>query len=406
MNRVGCGAPFYSMYIGPDGQFAPCCLYNTLDPVGTVSNLDDLKRLYNSEEMISLRKDLIEGKKPEKCNNCWRYEEKGLNAYREYFNGDQLYDDQIIKKSIYNDFKIDEIKIRHFDIRFSNKCNLKCRTCNSNFSSSWYADEVKLDWDFSKKKIKEIEDKESILDFIFSQLHNVQEIYFAGGEPLMMEEHYMILDKIIEIGRSKDIKIVYSSNFSKLKYGSWDVIKQWQHFDKVDYMGSLDGSYERGEYIRKNLIWSEVINNIERLISECPHVNFKYNPCVSLLNAYNFIDLHREWCINGYMSHEQMDVNILDHPDHLRISNLPDNHKDRLREKYNLHSQWLVKRYGWSHANDEIEKVIKFLDNDPVDGWEREFYRRQIRLDGLRNEKFFDVFTEYRDLDKLILPVK
>lgn len=405
IDKVFCGAPFYSVYIGPEGQFSPCCLYDTLSPAGFVRNKEDILQQYNSKEMVNLRKDLMMGGKPPKCFNCWRYEKQGIKSYRDYFNT-KLYDEKTIQETVFNDFKIDEIKIRHFDIRFSNKCNLKCRTCNSNFSTSWYSDEKKLgirNW--NKPKLKQVENPESVLDFVFEQLPNVQEIYFAGGEPLMMDEHYRILDRIIEIGRAEEIKIIYSTNFSKLTYGKWDVIQQWKKFKEVDLLASLDGSYERAEYIRKNIIWSEVIKNIERLKTECSHVNFTLGICVSIMNAYNFVDLYKEWVELGYLYPENISLNILDKPDHFRISNLPDNHKRKLTEFYNSHIEWAVSKFGGRSENikRELENVIKFLKQPPKVGWEKDFLTSEMPIDKIRDENFFDVFIEYEDLKDIIL---
>ena len=405
-SKTFCGAPFYSLYIGPDGQFSPCCIFDTLNPITKVRDKNEILEAYNSEEMVNLRKDFLTGLKPKKCHSCWRYEDSGNVAYRNYFNT-KLYDENIIKTAIYNDLKINDVKIKHFDIRFSNRCNLKCRSCNSNFSSSWYNDEVKLGYTFSQTKIKEIENKESVLDFIFSQLDSVEEIYFAGGEPLMMEEHYMILDKIIEMGRENDIKIIYSTNFSKLQYGKWDVTNQWSKFKEVDVMASLDGSYERGEYIRKNIVWSEVVENIEKLNSTCSHVVFKLGICVSILNAYNFVDLHKEWVEKDYVNISSIDLNILDQPQHLRISNLPQHHKKTLKELYENHINWMSTNYEDELTTSpikEFRKLITFLEKDPYPNWEKEFFLKEIEVDKIRNEDFFTVFPEYKDLkDKILI---
>jgi radical SAM protein with 4Fe4S-binding SPASM domain len=405
-SKTFCGAPFYSVYIGPDGQFSPCCIFDTLNPITKVGNKEEILEAYNSEEMVNLRKDFLNGLKPEKCHSCWRYEDNDNVAYRNYFNT-KLYDENIVKTAIYNDLKINDIKIKHFDIRFSNICNLKCRSCNSNFSSSWYNDEVKLGYKISNSKIKEIKNKESVLDFIFSQLNSVEEIYFAGGEPLMMEEHYKILDKIIEMDRQDYIKIIYSTNFSKLQYGKWDVINQWSKFKRVDVMASLDGSYEKGEYIRKNIVWSEVVENIEKLKSTCNNVTFKLGICVSILNAYNFIELHKEWVEKGYLDVNMVDLNILDQPYHLRVSNLPVNHKKSLKELYENHIEWMLKNYDeelTTHPIKEMIKLLTFLEKDPHPNWERDFFLKEIPVDKIRNEDFFNVFPEYNDLkDKILI---
>lgn len=399
-----CGAPFYSMYIGPEGQFGPCCLYETMDPIGIVKNKQDIIDIYNSEKMVNLRKDLHDGVKVKNCFNCWRYQDAGQHSYRLFFN-DYFTDDGITSGSINNDFKINDIKIRHFDIRFSNKCNLKCRTCNSNFSSSWFIDEEALNINPNRQKIKKIEDSESVLEFVFSQLENVESIYFAGGEPLMMDEHYQILERIIEIGRADKIKIVYSTNFSKLTYGKYNVIELWKHFTEVSVQASLDGIRERGEYIRKNIKWNEVEQNAIKLKQECPHVHFTLDICVSLMNAYDVMTLHKEWSIMSFIRIERINFNILDKPEHFRISNLPQHHKDKLIKLYEEHIEW-IKEFEPNpelHMGpvNQFNRLILFINNQPTPGWEEEFWIKNYPVDRLRNENFFEIFTEYEDLKYL-----
>ena len=102
---------------------------------------------------------------------------------------------------------------------------------------------------------------------------------------------------------------------------------------------------------------------------------------------------------------QNISLNILDKPEHFRISNLPDNHKLKLTEFYNSHIDWAVSTYGDRAENikRELENVIKFLEQPPRDGWEKEFLISEIPVDEIRNENFFDVFIEYTDLKERIL---
>ena len=100
-------------------------------------------------------------------------------------------------------------------------------------SSSWYSDNKEL---ASNERLKEIgsdyynnvdkdrtsslisvNDKVSFLELLQPHYDCVDEIYFAGGEPLVMPEHYQILDKLLELGRT-DVNIRYSTNFSKMVF--------------------------------------------------------------------------------------------------------------------------------------------------------------------------------------------
>ena len=65
----------------------------------------------------------------------------------------------------------------------------------------------------------------------------MQEIYFVGGEPLFMEEHYTLLNRMIELGLT-DTHIRYSTNPSIMKYKSTRVVDIWKNFENVFCAGS------------------------------------------------------------------------------------------------------------------------------------------------------------------------
>ena len=92
----------------------------------------------------------------------------------------------------------------------------------------------------------------------------VEYIHFAGGEPLITDEHYKVLEKLIERGRT-DITIRYSTNFNQLKYKKYDVIEMWKHFKHIQLMTSLDDYGDRYNYIRNGGEWNNVIENYKKL---------------------------------------------------------------------------------------------------------------------------------------------
>jgi|TARA_B110000483_G_scaffold77031_1_gene95888 organic radical activating enzyme len=401
-----CSAPYIASYIGMQGEFMPCCLFDWKSRLSTYSGDDNLLDHMNSTAAVQLRKDLHNGVRAKPCGHCWELEDKGLDSLRDNFN--RLYDyDEIVKATNANNFFIPDLKLRYIDIRFSNKCNLKCVTCGSIWSTSWYGDSVKLGDSLpSEPKLKSIENTDNLLSQIYDQIDNIEQIYFAGGEPLMIPEHYKLLNKIIDKGRADKVKLLYSTNMAKLTYGKWDVVPLWKQFKEVCVQASLDGSHSRGEYLRTNIKWVNVEANIERLQKEVPHLNFNISPTVSWMNSYNVVDLYREFIEKKYLVVGRIHTNILHGPEQYTLWKLPKEHLDALVSKYSKHIEWIKTLDAPDHLiiKDIIafEKVIIYIKEGlelKLDNHKEETYSLiHANLDKLRKVDFFNIFPEFADL--------
>ena len=144
--------------------------------------------------------------------------------------------------------------MKYFDIRFSNICNFKCRGCSPILSSAWFEDHEKL-FRYKSTKPKLIEcSTGNASDKLWQQLTelipSIDEAYFAGGEPLIMEQHYKVLQTLLEYDRS-DVVLAYNTNLSLTKYKNYDLISLWRQFKHVHVSISIDDIGARGEYFRK-----------------------------------------------------------------------------------------------------------------------------------------------------------
>jgi len=385
-----CIAPFFSYYVDASNDLRPCCV----SELKGVKVTDTPINLYNHTNLKNLRHALVNGIRDLSCDNCWKAEKVGMNSLRQGLTGRFLGEIKNLKKTVNRDYSIDKLDIRYLDIRFNNKCNLKCRTCGPGFSSSWYNDYVELNPKFPViKKLSSNVRVEDITDI----LDTVTDIYFAGGEPLVTDEHYEVLDYLIKNNRT-DVIISYNTNFSKLTYKNYNVLDYWSKFKKINVAASLDGSYARGEYIRKNLIWKTVVKNRKALL-KLPHVNFTINCTLSVMNAYNIVDLHKEWVELGYITPNGYNVNLLFGPDPYCIKDLPDNHKTQLIELYTNQIEWLKQFEDCDNVINGYSSAINLL-KEPRNQqrWETEWRRVMHGLDKIRNEDFYSTFPEYKDL--------
>lgn len=430
-NGAFCPAPFFSYYIDTNNKLSSCCVQNA----GNNSIAPDivsgvpLKQIYNHQSFTDLRKDLVEGVKNKQCDRCWMNEEIDTRSMRHgmlEWMGQWEGAEEYVRNSMTNSYTVDEPVIHYIDIRFDNTCNLRCRTCFSHYSTSWYPEEKQFALEHPQASMRSAQpiqftSANVTVEELKPNLKTVKRIYFAGGEPLITPQHYEILQFLIDIGRT-DIELYYNTNFSKLTHSKFDVIEYWKQFTNVSIGASLDGSYERGEYIRKNISWAKVVENRERMIAEVPHVRFLLSPTVSIMNAYNVLDFHREWVEKKYIGPYDLNVNLLFGPPTYNIKSLPENHKEKLRVLYADHIEWIKsikpsfdgrKHKHWFHEEFSsvldpglclggFQSVLNLLNQTPDPRWPSYWDKNQW-LDVKRGEDFYEVFPEYEDLRNIIV---
>jgi hypothetical protein len=166
-------------------------------------------------------------------------------------------------------------------------------------------------------------------------LDYVEQIYFAGGEPLLMEEHYNILDELVRRGRF-DVRLIYNTNFTHTDLKGKSVFEYWKQFNSVAVGASLDAMGPRAEYIRKGTDWAVVEQNRRDMMRICPKVDFYISPTLSIINAWSITDFHRDWVEKGLLKPQDLNVNILQDPAYLRIDIAPVDYKQQIQSNSTL----------------------------------------------------------------------
>jgi hypothetical protein len=161
---------------------------------------------------------------------------------------------------------------------------------------------------------------------------------------------------------------------------------------------SLDGSGKHGEYIRKGTEWKQVEQNRIEMLQVCPQVDFYISPTLSIMNAWHLPDFHRDWVERGFIKPQDLNVNILQDPAHLRIDIAPMKYKQRLRIKYQEHLEWLRGKDPLQRAIMGFESAVNFMmatDNTPLIDT---FWRKTHELDSIRSESWSDMIPELQAL--------
>ena len=404
INKAFCVLPFVHTHLNTEGDVFPCCVGWTPEKVTSLGYLKDntLEELFNSPKLKQLRVDMVNGvRRDDFCTACFQREDNGFVSAREGNNSDFKDEIEDIISQMEPDGTMPEV-IKSWDIRYSNLCNLKCRTCGDIYSTTWSRENEQFDGQPYQEFVSyEGEDP------LEKQYGNVEKIYFAGGEPLIMPQHYQTLQRLIDSGRSKKVKLVYNTNMTKLYYNKHNIIDMWLNFREVSIGLSIDNFGERAEYIRNGVKWKQIENNLKMLSDASrknPKISIHYTPTVSLMNVYTLPDLHRFLVENNYMPHaNSMLLNLLIGPPKYSMRILPDDIKAKVKQKISEHIEWMkTQPTDYSSGSELINtfsSVISYLDQ-PIDNREKalqEFILDTKKLDARRNQSFSDTFPEYKD---------
>ncbi len=394
-SRTFCMYPWIHLHAYPTGEAYPCCHAEMPYPVGNCRT-STLKEIWNSPEQRKLRLDMLTETPNPACTRCYEQEESGFFSGRRSAN---KHHGHHIKRIHSTDETghLDQFEMTYWDIRFSNLCNLRCRSCGHIFSSQWYQDQVQLAGPAWKKANKPLNIagryETDIWEQLLPHLDYVEQIYFAGGEPLMMEEHYRILDEL-ERRKRFDVRLIYNTNFTHVSLKGRSVFDYWRKFDSVAVGASLDAMGARAEYIRKGTDWSTVESNRREMLSVCPDVDFYISPTLSIMNALHLPDFHRSWVKSGLLKPQDLNVNILQDPAHYRIDIATPEYKKILQEKFEAHLEWLRPLDHLNRATVGFESAITFMNATDNQHMLPNFWNKTQQLDEIRQESILAVIPE------------
>jgi radical SAM protein with 4Fe4S-binding SPASM domain len=397
-NDTICAVPWIHLNFEPNGKVVPCCLTSHYNYFAGDLNTQPIDAIWNSNNMKKLRKEMLNGIEPEICSTCFSKEKVTGESGRIHHNKEfknVLKDIPIITEA---DGTCNKMELKYWDFRFSNLCNMKCRSCGPRYSSAWVPDAKKLGYTDQEKvwNIESVEDKTNY-DFLKDQVQHVQKIYFAGGEPLLMPEHWQTLDLLVENKRF-DVKISYNTNASTLTYGKKNAIdywKQWE-FGKIEVWPSIDEFGPRAELIRSGTVWTKVEENLIEL-SKLENILVRPGMTVGAWNVFRLPELINHLISIGVIcarhNYQNFFINLLQFPTHYHVSILPDDFRSATIDKLKTFIAEHNKKYNttidhlFTHIIHELEKP-----HDPSAA--KKFLQVSKQVDDVRNENIFEVIPE------------
>ena len=399
-SKTFCMYPWIHLHTYPTGEAHPCCHAEwKQQPVGNARE-NTLEEIWNSPAQRKLRVDMLTETSNSACTRCYEQESSGFFSGRKSANKHHGHNIARINETK-SDGTLERFEMTYWDIRFSNLCNLRCRTCGPTFSSQWHADQTALvgaEWGKQNKVLNYSgRTKTDMWEQLIPHLDYVEKIYFAGGEPLIMDEHYNILDELERRGRF-DVKLIYNTNFTEIKLKDRVVFDYWRKFKSVAVGASLDAMGPRAEYIRKGTNWDQVERNRELMLEICPEVDFYISPTLSIMNAWHLPNFHKTWVNKGYIKPQDLNVNILQDGLHYRVDIATKDYKNQLCELYKAHLEWLRPLDPLNRATVGFESAIKFIMATDNTALLPTFWKNMNQLDAIRNENILDVIPELKAL--------
>jgi len=437
MSDTFCPIPWIFQAARANGDLRVCCQANVTENRGVIrksngnaynAGSDDLDEARNADIMKEMRINMLQGVWNNECGRCKAEEEAGLNSRRQYENENWNFSvqDAALVTDADGTIDVEQSPVQYYDLRFGNFCNLKCRMCGPTDSNAWYDDWIKLTGsNFFKEtsgnvEIKEVNGKlcaseydwpnhEPFWEYLEKHIENIGHIYFAGGEPMLIERHYDFLQRCIDQGHAKNIIIEYNTNMSTLPPR---VSKMWESFKQVRVGASVDGYGKVLEYQRYPAKWEKIYKNLQTLDAMPKNIYGWLAFTVTAYNVNHMIDFMK-WkltesgftTINSTLKRPVITHHVAHHPKHLNIRVLPEDAKQKLTKRFEEFIKWIndnnFESHVVKHATDIATGVCNYMNSESYyDTHWNEFKTYTKKLDTMRNESLFEIepaFKEYID---------
>ena len=378
-----CPRPFHNIYNHPGGNYSPCCWAVPENSKGDPNSILPIDH-FNGEAFRRLRKEMLEGKKTDflysYCKYCFDQEENFNISPRTRF-------DPISTEKIFNIFNDDgslknDIKERFLSVSiniFGNACNLECHGCDPKSSSSRTKAIKKIypelesvginpklfsiDYKNNSFDLNNKEHFSNIIDQLLKYSDIITNIHFVGGEPMLMKHHFLLLNRLIEENKSKQINLNYVSNMTLMSLN--EMKYYFDNFKMTNIQWSVDALKEKNYWLRYPTDWESTTKNVFDIQSYFKKTRkgsivATITPSIlgipSLRKTYNW--LH----VRGLLNRKNLIFNIITQPKFLRTRNLPDTLKEKISPDIKLISEYHYLDLLKPRDQHEFELAIKYFD--------------------------------------------
>jgi MoaA/NifB/PqqE/SkfB family radical SAM enzyme len=387
----------------PFGHVRTCCIARerVTDSEGEEYTLGEtsIREIFHSDYYKQIRQAIRDGERPTNCDACWRDEDNGVKSKRQIYNEYAEYRYPEIDYTEEPDMPED------LQIILSTTCNLKCRTCNPNYSSKWVKEAEARKMPYIKESVKvEMSDLDNSKFWtdLNDWLPHAKYLEVMGGEPFYMKEFKVFANKLIDDDIAKNVHVNLSTNGTTLNKDFLQ--KMIDNFASVGFNVSIDGIGKRFEYLRHGANWKDVSKNLDYFHSLTPGISIGITITVSSLNVHYLAEFHKmfaERWPNFIIFH-----NIANFPTWYNPNIFPEECKEdivaplldltQFRKQYQEDIKGIIKHV----LTPRTETVVPY-GNQPTDtveaeiAWRWELFKTQtVAGDKYRKENFREVFNE------------
>ena len=443
-SKTFCVLPWIHFATRPNGDMRLCCNANSSGAgidheIGLVKNetgqpanfgRETPMSAWNNEYMKDVRITMLDGKIPASCVKCHKEESQGVASKRIWETGTWVEDGidlpELIKQTE-EDGTVPE-NLVYLDLRLGHTCNLKCIMCSPHDSSMWVADHKKVYPIFQAKELKEqmAWDSDAFDNYwyenpdfwkeMYAQIPNLKQVYFAGGEPLLIKEHKLFLEEIIRQGYADKILVRYNTNGLLVND---EIIELWKKFKKVKVGFSIDAVGDRNYYIRYPSDRDTIERNLRKLDNTPDNIQVSIATAIQLLNIKHLPELAK-WKIQQNFKKVNFEnvtggiqagggivnMHLLYIPTFLSIRCLPEYDKEQVRKSFADLATWLYANYrqdedfwknnpyGWKRW----QAVLDFMDAEDHTAQLPAFVEYIEKMEAVRDTNFAKTFPELAHL--------
>ena len=256
---------------------------------------DNPSALHNTMQKKLTRQQMLKGERPKECDFCWRVED---------LKEEGVFSDRVRKSNDpWNKNDLEElpkmpwdanIPVRYMELDFSNACNFKCMYCSPSYSTTW-TKEIKefgpykdgattfnsLEW-IKKTGHMPLEVEEDDNPYIVAfwkwlptAIKDLDTIRLTGGEPLLSKNTFKLINYLLE-NPQPELNFHINSNLGAPKQyidkliTHINLLFEKKAVKEIKVFTSGEGHGKKGEYIRFGLKYDYWLDNVDRLLAECP----------------------------------------------------------------------------------------------------------------------------------------
>lgn len=426
--RALCVLPWKHLNLKIDGSVQLCCQGPLLKDIrGNPLTVYEhaIENIWNSTGMRDIRRAMVAGIRVEGCRKCWEVEDRGGSSKRMEANDVFLMEGKSIRQlklGAESDSFHSHHPPRDYQLDLGNICNLKCRTCFSQYSSRIAADPVHRRWegvsfragkwsgecdgtsshtpgdaDAETLQVRSrfpsnlpwYENHKFLVGELLGHPKHITGLQVIGGEPLVARQLAPVIQHIVNHGLPGRVTLNLTTNGTIFDQSLFNTLAG---FRKISFSVSIDGIGEYFEYIRYPGKWADIIGHLDNY-AEMKNVKLYVLPTFHIYNALHITDVFR-FCDDRKL---RLIFNTLWTPRFLAASVLPPTARgvavDRLMKYARVTSVHSHRQIAETLASELMEKGGS-IDKDLI----RQFMLFTNDLDSTRKMRFRDIYGEMLSL--------